>query len=802
MRRSLAALATALMLASLLGGSPASADPCESVLCAGAARADITPPVTTPLWGYSARAWYSKSQRWLDQRTHSIDTDLYAKALFLRSEGIHTRLYARAIVLKNTAGTKMALVQTDLGAVTTEVHRGVADAVAPLGVGRDFLLISATHTHGGPGAIQQPAAHGLLVGDHFDPRAFKRVVDGIVRAVAEANARLAPARVGIRQGYILDASVNRTLRAHAGTYRGNSPPVNFDVCPDAEAYETDLDALGEAGDCNHRLLRDSDPDHGELAGHPHAIDPTVTVVRVDRTDGVPLGVWSSFAAHGTMVWGDDLVFSGDNQGIAERLVEAGIEDRARAAGRLPDGWEVVAAYANGTEGDIAPSGSGLNRFIRMEDSGRRQARAVLAVYDALATAMADDVALDARWDWLYMTGEGGTSPVAILGAGPDCPFGKDPRFPPEFLPGHGRKCPFLPLSGTGPQWFGLQVLRIGNLVVGSVPGEMTVQMGRRVKKRLLAQAPPGTIPIIAGLANDYMAYLTTPEEYDVQDYEGTFTLWGRLQGPLMSERLGRLADRLFLGQPNPEFVEPPDTSGTQAENVSPLTQAVSVAPAARPAGTVLAEVPVTVERGSVASFAWVGGPPSVEVVPDEPFVRTQRLVNGRWETAFWDEGFEDILDYWREGTEDRWGTQWDVPLDAEAGRYRFLVEGHTLRGGALAHYRVVSREFEVVPSDDLAVVSTTTAPDGLRVLVAYPPPVGQDSAVHLCSAAKLTAACNYRARAAGPATPAATVTAIVDGATVAAVGSFLGPEGAYVFPTITSADVQVVSFTDGYGNAT
>lgn len=782
-------------------GAPAG--PCDGTLCAGAARADITPPVTTPMWGYSARAFYSQPERWAAQRTTSLDTDLYAKALFLRSEGVHTRLYARAIVLRNKAGVKMALVQTDLGAVTGEVHRAVANAVAPLGIARDFLLISATHTHGGPGAVQQPLAHGLLVGDFFDPRVFKRVVDGVIRAVTEAEARLAPSRVGIGQGRILDASVNRSLRAHAGTYDG-SPPFNYDPCPDPDAYEADVPEP-----CDHKVADIDDPGRGETASYPHAIDPTVTVLRVDRADGVPLGVWSSFAAHGTVFYADDLRFSADNQGFAERMIERAVAQRAEAAGvTLPQDWEIVAAYANGTEGDVAPSGAGSQRFAVAEDSGRRQADGVMAVYDGLSASMTDDVALDARWDWLYMTGESGTSPVAILGAGPDCPLGTPP-FPDEGVPGQGRKCPLVPLSGTGPNWFGLQVLRIGDVVAAAVPGEITVQMGRRVKKRLLARAPAGIAPIVVGLANDYMAYITTPEEFDVQDYEGTFTLWGRQEGPLVSERLGALADRLFRGEPNPPSITPPDTSWIQAENVSPVSQAAAALPGRAP-GTVLSQVAASAERGAVASFAWVGGAPSVEMPPDVAFVETQRRDGDAWETAFWDEGYETILDYYREGLEDRWGIQWDVTMDAPAGEYRFLVHGNRYDGDDVVPYELTSSAFVVTPNDDLSIVSTTPGAGGLRVRAAYPAPVGSDHPsqgqpppyMHECSAARMTATCNFRWRPAGPLTPSAVLSAMVGGVLVTATGTYLPDEDAYVFPSITTSDVEIVSFVDGFGNST
>jgi neutral ceramidase len=52
--------------------------------------------------------------------------------------------------------------------------------------------------------------------------------------------------------------------------------------------------------------------------------------------------------------------------------------------------------------------------------------------------------------------------------------------------------------------------------------------GRRIRNELLAQgANLGTEHVvIAGLANDYSGYVTTPEEFAFQHYEGAHTLYG------------------------------------------------------------------------------------------------------------------------------------------------------------------------------------------------------------------------------------------------------------------------------------
>lgn len=783
--------------------SPAPNPQCEGVFCAGAARADITPPVTTPMWGYSARAFYSQFERWTDQRTRWIDTDLYAKVLFLRSEGVHTRLYARALVLRNRAGVTLALVQADLGAVTGELHQAVAERVADLGVDRDHLVISATHTHGGPGTIQWPAAHALLVGDHYDPRTTKRVTDGIVRAIEEAVQRMAPARIGIGQGRLENASVNRSIRAHSGTYYPGQPGAyNFNPCPDPQAYEVDACAHGEG-------LIDDPNHHGERPDHPHAIDPILTVIRVDRTNGVPLGVWTNFAAHGTMFWSEDLRFSADNQGFAERVVEEGIIQRARARGiHIPPDWEVVAAYANGAEGDQAPVGSGHNRFAQAEDSGRRQAKVVLDVYDSLRGRLRGDMALDARFDLVTMQGQEGTSPLAILGAGPDCPFGTGAPWPDEGIPGQGRKCPFLVLSGTGPNWFRLQVFRVGDLVAASLPGEFTVQMGRRIKKVLVDAASAAGVqatPVIVGLANDYMAYTTTPEEYDNQDYEGTFTLWGRNQGPFLRDRVAALADRMFSGQPNPSFVEPPEPGPTLQVD-DPATASRAVGSRGRPPGTILTDTAPVVERGQVAWASWVGGPPSVDFRPDEPFVTTERLDDDdAWTELFTDESYLDLLDYWREGVEDRWATAWDIGFDAPAGYHRFVVDGWYWSSGSPVRYDAKST-FEVVPTDELTVSSIEVLPNGVLVRAAYPPPLpgSDDQAFTNCNFADGDPCGSFRSRPADVTTGRATVVVQrPDGSTRTRHGSYdSGRGGFFVRVSVSPGDTLTAGVRDGWDNFT
>jgi neutral ceramidase len=60
---------------------------------------------------------------------------------------------------------------------------------------------------------------------------------------------------------------------------------------------------------------------------------------------------------------------------------------------------------------------------------------------------------------------------------------------------------------------------------------------------------------LAGYANAYAGYVTTPEEYAVQDYEGASTHFGKWTLPAWQTEFDKLAQRLLSGNPRAR-VEP------------------------------------------------------------------------------------------------------------------------------------------------------------------------------------------------------------------------------------------------------
>ena len=82
-------------------------------------------------------------------------------------------------------------------------------------------------------------------------------------------------------------------------------------------------------------------------------------------------------------------------------------------------------------------------------------------------------------------------------------------------------------------------------------------MGLRIRSAETRRRRPHDRVALAGLTNGYMSYAATPEEYDACHYEGSFTLFGRRQGPrLMVAAAPRWAS--LLAGPRPTAHEPPE----------------------------------------------------------------------------------------------------------------------------------------------------------------------------------------------------------------------------------------------------
>ncbi|WP_205699331.1 neutral/alkaline non-lysosomal ceramidase N-terminal domain-containing protein [Conexibacter sp. SYSU D00693] len=678
LRAALAALVSVTATAAVI------APPAPAQLRAGAASADLTPPVGTPMFAYTARSRIANPANLptVLQLVADPGAGLYAKT-FVASEGIHTRVRARALVLERD-GRLFAMAQADLGGLPYAMTQEVLRRVRGSGITGERLLLSATHTHSSTGPIWplDNLGYALLGGDLLDPRVFDLTAQGIAEALLRAKGRLAPAQLGVGTTELRGASRNRASRAH---------------------------------DRNEDLPADP----AERARG--RIDPTVTVVRVDDREGRPIAAWSNFAVHPTSFDADNLLFSGDNAGTAARAVEAGMA--AEGGGSPAADGAPVNVWTNGAQGDVSPDGDpgpadvAEGDTAKVDLAGRRTAEGILRAWRAAADRRTATPALEARRTFLAFDGTpaGGSpvGPVPALGAG-GIFLGDGTCAPVDGLagPGQGEKLPFLAAPGLAPSTVPLSLWRVGGLAVAGLPSEVTKQMGQRIRAGLQAAAGARVDRVaLAGLTNGYISYTATPEEYGACGYEGSFTLFGKQQGRRLLDGARALVEPVLTGAPAPAGAPEPLPTGL----ATPLRLP---APTTPQAGRVVREPVQEARRGERVTFAWRGGAPALDAPRGATLVRLERRVGDSWRTEATDDGPQDTTRLVR-------GT-WTETLQLDAcqplGTYRLRATGRADRGRGVAPYTATSRPF-VVRALALDADPVQVSPRGVvTVRARYPDP--------------------------------------------------------------------------------
>jgi hypothetical protein len=155
---------------------------------------------------------------------------------------------------------------------------------------------------------------------------------------------------------------------------------------------------------------------------------------------------------------------------------------------------------------------------------------------------------------------------------------------------------------------------------------------------------------------------------------------------------------------------------------------------------------------------------------DRPFVRIERRVGRKWRTVADDLG---LLIIWRVDDQGRYTAQWQVPIDAAPGTYRFAVTAN--------RYGLKSAPFKVSPSTKLAARVVSIAHHHARVALDYPPlDDANDLVTHPHSAS------------------GGQVTAIVAGRRVTARSR----RGFIAVPLRAATTLTIVAAADRYGNRT
>ncbi len=109
--------------------------------------------------------------------------------------------------------------------------------------------------------------------------------------------------------------------------------------------------------------------------------------------------------------------------------------------------------------------------------------------------------------------------------------------------GSRRLQPLVLPKGRFPRVLSVQVLRIGDSALVGLPFELTTETGRRIEAAAAGAVAGHGIDhvVVSSVANEYSGYVTTPEEYTRQFYEGGHTLYGPKTQPFLTAHAARLA---------------------------------------------------------------------------------------------------------------------------------------------------------------------------------------------------------------------------------------------------------------------
>lgn len=482
----------------------------EPVLLAGLGMRDITPPPGMPKFGYS-----------------SIGEE---------GDGFRTRLRARAFYLRSPGQRPVVIVQTDLGAGSLILHHRVAELLAArTDIGAGDLSITSTHTHSGPGLYLESNfynAHGAREGA-FDPKLFDFLVERVTDAVVEAYEQRRPARIASGQRRVWGATRNRSIAAWLRN-------------PGSQGQEA-----------SHAL---------EFA----AVNPWMTMVRIDQRDAAgtyhPAGAFTLYSIHGTSIPAANDPYHADIWAYFAREVEWSI----RTTYDPP--WPVVHGAFQATHGDTTPFWyPDLRGDTESRRIGTYLAREAWTLFQQLEPRLRDDVVVRSAMREVQLSELAGAEHSelcerAILGAAtvgaalgdenPGSylwPFAKGyPRL--LFRAGcHGAKhwlgslFQLAVAADVFPTRALFHAMQFGDLLILAAPWEITLESGNTIRRAIAAALPAGVTPTIeiSSLANGYLAYSTTPEEYALQYYEGGHTIYGPGTTDFLARQGATLARQLF-----------------------------------------------------------------------------------------------------------------------------------------------------------------------------------------------------------------------------------------------------------------
>ena len=416
--------------------------------------------------------------------TPSLGSEIPGQFYVRKSDGIHDRLYTHAMYLCNDSGEKVVIVSSDAIIIPDEMAEQVRiDIAEKLSIKKECIMLVATHSHtAGPVETWDEFVH-------HDPAYIEFFKSRIMDTVIMAEKCKRDVKIGYGIGYEDKIAYYRNYVLADGTYRTN-PGMGGDKKP-----------FG-------------------------SIDPEVGVLRIDNIDGTPYGALINYTCHCDCVGGT--WYSADYPGAMKETLKKVF------------GSAFIPVFINGFCGNINHCDF-ENGFHQYPEHYRRMGKMLAAeVIRTRETAEAwDDVTLDGAHQYYTLPTREPSNELLIWAdhvlenvdsSVIDVFYAKEAK---RYEKTGVRQVPVI-----------VQTIRIGELGVFGMPGEIYVEFAKLLKKK-----SPGKYSMSANLANGCVGYIPIKELFQPGIYESRLCITSQLTpdaGYDMSEKLLNLYEKLWL----------------------------------------------------------------------------------------------------------------------------------------------------------------------------------------------------------------------------------------------------------------
>ncbi|KAL0777932.1 hypothetical protein CaCOL14_005585 [Colletotrichum acutatum] len=672
--------------------------------------------------------------------------------------GLRQRLYARAFIVGSTKrrNDRFIYLVLDTQSGDTAVRYGVLHGLAELGFdysmyGHHNLALTGTHSHSGPGAwlnylLPQITSKG------FDQQSYRAIVDGTLLAIRRAHDSLEPGHLSIGSTKVTGANINRSLYSYMANSEEERAKYNVSAEDDG-SVEKDLTLLkfqrasdgksigaltwfpthGTSMLGNNTLIsgdnkgvaawlfeksmrKSSDATKGFVAGFSQAnvgdVSPNVLGAFCEDT-GEPCDFKTSTCSDGKSqkCHARGPLFREKDEG-ASSCFEIG-KRQYTAAKRLFDDMGFKSQRVRGSWVKSFHAFHNMSEFHFELPNGTEVRTCPAALGYSFAAGTSDG---PGAFDFTqHDSNSTNTNPLwKVVGGLLKAPTEDQIacHSPKPILLDVGEV--FSPYQWT-PNIVDIQTFRVGQLIIIVSPGEASTMAGRRWKDAVKHQAESlfaeetdaKPVVVIGGPANSYTHYITTPQEYGIQRYEGASTLYGPYTLDAYINQtlnyLPTLGASFAKGPPaHAGGPYPPDNTNRSLSFITGVVR--DGTPVFRSFGDVKTDVEENYAIGDVVRATFVGANPRNNLRLEQTYAAVERLTIDkgaikRWDTVRTDYDW-NLIFHWKR-TSDILATSeveivWGTESDAKPGTYRFRYYGDSKSlGGKITSFEGVSGQFKL-----------------------------------------------------------------------------------------------------------